>query len=98
MPVSACSNGITALSFDTPPPADLNMPIYITCLCSQSHYSSVSSRDVCMQNSPQTRPFTIAVAIVFAGPGFIMAQEEPKAAHVELDAGKNIMVLRHHSL
>jgi len=74
------------------------MPIYITYLCSQSHYSSVSSRDGCIPNSPQTRPFTIAVAIVFAGPGFIMAQEEPKAAHVELDPGKNTMMLRRHSL
>ena len=71
-----------------PPPAYLNIPIYITCLCSQSHYSSVSSRDGCIQNSPQTRPFTIAVAIVFAAPGFIMAQEEPKAAHVELDTAR----------
>jgi len=74
------------------------MPIYITCLCSQSHYSSVSSRDGCIQNSPQTRPSTIAVTIVFTEPGFIMTQEESKAAHVELDAGKNIMMLRHHSL
>jgi len=74
------------------------MPTHTTCLRSQSYYSSVSSRDGCMQNSPQTRPFTIAVAIVFAGPGFIMAQEEPNATHVELDAGKNIMMLRRHSL
>jgi len=27
-----------------------------------------------------------------------MAQEEPKAVHVELDAGKNIMMLGRHSL
>jgi len=56
LPVSACSDGITALSLYTTPPADLKMP------------------------------------------GFIMAQEEPKSAHVELDAGKNIMMLRRHSL
>jgi len=54
--------------------------------------------DGCIQNSPQSRLFTIAVAIVFAEPGFIMAQEEPKAAHVELYDGKNIMMLRRHSL
>jgi len=61
-------------------------------------YSYVSSRDGCIQNSPQIHPFTIAVTIVFAGPGFIMAQEEPTAAHVELDAGKNIMMPRRHLL
>ena len=55
---------------------------------------SVSSHEECIQSSPRSHTFTIVVAIVTIEPGFIVAQEEPKATHVRLDAAKNITVLR----
>ena len=47
---SRCSNAITTFatsSFDPPSPADLNMEIYITCLCNHRRYFPVSSHDEC---------------------------------------------------
>jgi len=92
-----CSNAITtfaASSFDAPPPADLNMGKYITCLCNQRRCFPVSSDDDCIQSSPQSHSFTIVVVIVTIEPGFIVAQEGPKAAYVRFDAAKNIRMLR----
>jgi len=92
-----CSNAITtfaASSFDAPPPADLNMEKYITCLCNQRRCFPVSSHDDCIQSSPQSHSFAIVVVIVTIELGFIVAREEPKAAYVVLDAAKNITMLR----
>ena len=55
LPVSACSNEITAFptsTFDAPPPANLNMQVHITFLRSQSHYYPILSRDDYIQSSP----------------------------------------------
>ena len=91
---SACSDGIAASSFETPPPADLrlHMPIYITHLC-----RPLLSR--CIQSSAQSHiAFTITFTIIAVEPGFIMVQEEPKAAYVGFENITMLRSWRHPSL
>jgi len=66
-------------SFDTPPPANLNMQIYITYLCSESHSFHLRPRRA-YPSSPRTYipSSTTAIAIGSGSSMYKLTQQEPK--------------------
>ena len=93
--VSACSDGIAASSFEAPP-ADLRlqMPIYITHLCSQNRYSleprRVASKAPLNSTSPSQSPSPSSLLNL----GSSWSRRNQKPHMWGLDAPKNITMLR----
>jgi len=91
---SACSDGITASSFEAPPPTDLHIPIYITHLCSQNRYCLEPRRDASKALLNPTSPSQLPLPSSLLNLGSSWSRRNQKPHMWGLDAPKNITKLR----